>query len=86
MFEGHCEHLQILKNGGLTDILYMPYLYKSIVNARTSTRMALKTLWNILIGTLSSCPLEGQSSALMAVVRYGPNQVSSFSSSSRREG
>ena len=30
-FEGHCEHLQIVKNGGLTDILYMPYLYKSIV-------------------------------------------------------
>ena len=31
MFKGHCEHLQILNNGGLTDILYMPYLYKSIV-------------------------------------------------------
>ena len=29
--KGHCEHLQILKNGGLTDIKYMPYLYKSIV-------------------------------------------------------
>ena len=31
MLKGHSEHLQILKNGGLTDIIYMPYLYKSIV-------------------------------------------------------
>ena len=29
-FKGHCDLLKILKNGGLIDILYMPYLYKSI--------------------------------------------------------